>query len=388
MTNFAGLTHASASVVDGRARVEHARSAYLDRADTTASELETVVDEPSDSGAAQLLNKFWAGWTTVASNPTSPQAGIDLLHRAAAVISALRSASSALDAQQEAAVSRLAGTVVSAGANAGRLAEVNRAIAVGTATGVDTNTLADQRDALTASLAESLGGRTTLQPDGTATVLVGGRTIVAGGTAATLGVDASNAITVDASAATLGGGSAGALVDALSGSIPQVRAELDAVAAALAGTVNAAHQAGYDTTGTPGQTFFAGTTAATIQVAITDPATVAAAATASNGGNRDGGQAAALAGFGTLTDGADARYRELVNGLGSRSAAAAQQAAVQSSVTEAVDAQRASASGVDLDEEVGRMLTYQRAYQAASRVLTTVDENLDILINHAGRVGL
>jgi flagellar hook-associated protein 1 FlgK len=34
------------------------------------------------------------------------------------------------------------------------------------------------------------------------------------------------------------------------------------------------------------------------------------------------------------------------------------------------------------------MLTYQRAYQASSRVLTTVDELLDTLINRTGRAGL
>ncbi len=33
------------------------------------------------------------------------------------------------------------------------------------------------------------------------------------------------------------------------------------------------------------------------------------------------------------------------------------------------------------------MLTFQRAYQGASRVLTTLDENLDTLINHTGVAG-
>jgi flagellar hook-associated protein 1 FlgK len=33
-------------------------------------------------------------------------------------------------------------------------------------------------------------------------------------------------------------------------------------------------------------------------------------------------------------------------------------------------------------------LTFQRAYQASSRVLTTIDEMLDTLINHTGRAGL
>ena len=48
---------------------------------------------------------------------------------------------------------------------------------------------------------------------------------------------------------------------------------------------------------------------------------------------------------------------------------------------------RLSISGVDIDEEVINMITFQQAYAAASRVLTTMDEMLDILINRTGMVG-
>jgi flagellar hook-associated protein 1 FlgK len=37
-----------------------------------------------------------------------------------------------------------------------------------------------------------------------------------------------------------------------------------------------------------------------------------------------------------------------------------------------------------LDEEMANLLSYQRAYEAASRVLTTVDSTLDTLINKMG----
>lgn len=46
-----------------------------------------------------------------------------------------------------------------------------------------------------------------------------------------------------------------------------------------------------------------------------------------------------------------------------------------------------SVSGVSLDEEMVQMMTYQHAYAAASRVLTAIDEALDILINRTGTVG-
>lgn len=50
--------------------------------------------------------------------------------------------------------------------------------------------------------------------------------------------------------------------------------------------------------------------------------------------------------------------------------------------------QRDSVSGVQQDEETADMLRYQKSYQAAARVMTTMDDMLDTLINKLGRVGL
>lgn len=48
---------------------------------------------------------------------------------------------------------------------------------------------------------------------------------------------------------------------------------------------------------------------------------------------------------------------------------------------------RDSVSAVSRDEETVTMMTYQKAYQAVSRVMTTLDECLDVLINKTGLVG-
>ncbi|NPV84672.1 MAG: flagellar hook-associated protein FlgK [Anaerolineae bacterium] len=49
--------------------------------------------------------------------------------------------------------------------------------------------------------------------------------------------------------------------------------------------------------------------------------------------------------------------------------------------------QRDSVNGVSLDEEAANMVKYQRSYQASIRMLTTVDEMLDRIINNMGLVG-
>lgn len=48
---------------------------------------------------------------------------------------------------------------------------------------------------------------------------------------------------------------------------------------------------------------------------------------------------------------------------------------------------RSSTSGVDWNEELTNMITFQKGYSACSRCLTTMDEMLDKLINSTGMVG-
>lgn len=59
----------------------------------------------------------------------------------------------------------------------------------------------------------------------------------------------------------------------------------------------------------------------------------------------------------------------------------------QSTVNTLLDA-RDEVSGVQMDEEGINMLNYQKWYNASSRMLTTMDDALDKLINSTGRVGL
>jgi flagellar hook-associated protein 1 FlgK len=50
-----------------------------------------------------------------------------------------------------------------------------------------------------------------------------------------------------------------------------------------------------------------------------------------------------------------------------------------------LEQQRASISGVSLDEEASNMLLYQRAYQAAAQAITAVNQMLQTAINIGAR---
>ena len=57
-------------------------------------------------------------------------------------------------------------------------------------------------------------------------------------------------------------------------------------------------------------------------------------------------------------------------------------------LVDSLEDQRVSVSGVSLDEEMTNLIRFQQAYNAAARVITAMDEALDVLINRTGRVGL
>ena len=48
---------------------------------------------------------------------------------------------------------------------------------------------------------------------------------------------------------------------------------------------------------------------------------------------------------------------------------------------------RDSVSGVDLNDEAMNLMQYQKSYSAACRLMTTLDELLDKLINGTGIAG-
>ena len=102
--------------------------------------------------------------------------------------------------------------------------------------------------------------------------------------------------------------------------------------------------------------------------------------------NFDRGNADKIAQLATEA-GVDARYRGMIVELGVQSAVSQRNLHIQASITTTVDAARESVAGVNLDEELTNMLSYQHAYAAAGRMITAIDEALDVLINGTGRVG-
>ncbi|WP_370233961.1 flagellar hook-associated protein FlgK [Nocardioides sp.] len=383
-------------LLDNRARTEHSSLSYLQLRATALARMESGVGEPGDSGVSAAMADFRSSWQDLANDPGGNAARGQVLARAESLAGALAAQAANVSAEMTTQRLTLQGSVAEVDTVATELAATNRAIATAALDGVDVSDLADTRDVLGLRLAELTGGVGLLQPDGTMTVSVAGVSRVSGSTAGTLriatGVTASGGpdgspvtFTIDhgATSTTLTAdvrGEVGASADLLNTTLPAYAAGLGAVARDLADSVNAVHAAGYDLDGTTGTAFFSydpADPAATLTVAVTARQV---AASSLPGGVLDGSNADVIGTAGTP----EGSYQRLVNGFGTEVASAQRLVRTQSLLTTQVDSAREQLSGVNLDEETVAMLTAQRAYEAAARVMSVMDSVLDTLINRTG----
>ena len=389
-----GVVRVQDQILTTQSRDAHALESTLSTSADALSSIESLFAEPSDNGLATQLSAMWSSFHDVANQPSDPAVRSQVLQRATVVTDWMNQASGQLTSQASAATATVGTLLTQVNTAAHQLADLNVAILRTSQSGESTNELADQRDQVALKLSELVGGTATTDASGNVNVRIGGSELVAGSTVRELSLVSSGGKALvqwsqDGSAATIPSGQVGGLVDAVNTTIPAWSARLDALAANVAGQVNALHQTGYDLNGTLGGPLFTGTTAATIKVAISDPRAIAASGVAPTAGapSLDVKVADALGNLGGSTTSPDSVYRQLVSDLGIAAQSASTRVTTQKGIAANVDNAAASVAGVSIDEEMTNIITFQRAYEAAGRVLTAVDATLDTLINHTGLVG-
>jgi flagellar hook-associated protein 1 FlgK len=405
-----GIARLGDVILDGRVRSSGATSGNLAVRSNALSSVEASLNEPSTTGISAQLNAFWSAWGDVSNRPGDEAPAGVLLQKATQLAGQIATGYSAVDSTWTDVRTKLDGMAAELNDAGTRVAALNGAIRDTLATGGSVNEMLDQRSALTSSIAALTGGTVRTLPDGTAEVLVGGNALVSGDVFRSVTVTGSNSlagasgspVTLEwtnrpgQSVAVESGEIAGSIAmltaangTGTGGAIAEAAAGYNAFATALATTVNAAHQAGATPSGATGLDFFAisatGPAALGLTVVPTGAAQVASGAPGAGGNN--GSNAEAISQLGSAPNSPDSVWTAFVTKIGTTSKTALQQATLADSVTAAATAAQLANSSVDLDEENVNMLTFQKAYQGAARVMTAVDEMLDTLINHTGIVG-
>lgn len=83
----------------------------------------------------------------------------------------------------------------------------------------------------------------------------------------------------------------------------------------------------------------------------------------------------------------DEYYAGLVGEIGIQMQNATRLTENQKTLVDQITTWRESVAGVNMDEEMTNMIRFQKGYNSAARILTTMDEMLDKLINGTGVVG-
>jgi flagellar hook-associated protein 1 len=415
---IADVTRARDTLLDTTYRAQSADSSAASLHQDLLTGVQSIFNEPSDTGLAASLDAFWSSWSDLANNPSDPSAQSVVRARGTQVANLLNGYAQQLQSTQSNAAAQLTQSVQSFNQLTTQIADLNKQITSIESGGVQAPDLLDQRDRLLDQLSQLGSVRVFDGTNGSINVVLGGTTVVNGATAKTLAVSGSATapqLTVggDSTPLTQAGGSIGTLVTFLQTELPAVQTQLDGLAKGIVNGVNALHETGYTAAGDAirvangaptvgangsGIDFFdpAGVTAGTIKLSadVQNDSSVIASGTTSTGDNsvalaisalRDGtGVAALQAQMGSAAFDAQVglppntsfgdSYQTLVTQLGSDVNAAGSDATAYQTLLQQTQTRRQSVSGVSLDEEMTRMMQYQQGYSAAAKVVQVANQ--------------
>ncbi|WP_127532070.1 flagellar hook-associated protein FlgK [Paenibacillus kobensis] len=411
----------------------------------TLSKLETVFNEPSDSGVRTVMDNFWKSWTDLSKDPESITGRKIVRENALALVDAMNETSKHLTDLQADLTSNITTKTEQINSISKSVADLNLEIKRLEAYGDNPNDLMDERDYLVDQLSKMVNVTVVNTADGYDLTVGAGITLVNGfnapGTTAQALEDQLNGNGVV-------GGEIEGLIVSRDRILTDYKSQLDAMADTLVngeitvtipkgstynGTqlqddttvtvkgINGLHKLGFLFNTPPNAPVQAGdifvtsdgsttVTAENIKLSqdiINDPMNIATSLRTEvingsletiKGNNTLANMMAGLketqfqfspvASQNGITAGTlDEFYASMIGQLGLQAQEADRQATNQQDITTQVDSRRQSVSGVSLDEEMSELIKFQHAYSAAARFMTTIDETLDKVINGMGVVG-
>jgi flagellar hook-associated protein 1 FlgK len=331
------------------------------------------------------MSAFFTSISSLSTNPTNSAERQGVLAAGNNLVTAFNTTSNVLTTQQNALNTPVSQDVSQINQLTQQIAALNPQIAALQASGQDGGSLQDQQNQLVLALSALTNVSATQTPQGETLTTGNGTALVVGSNNYALqtatgsdgmqhvldhsGTDITDSLTT---------GNLGGSIQMRDQTIPGLLSQLDTLANQFGNAMNAAQAKGFDESGTAGGNIFtvpatvAGSAGA-ISMATTDPTKIAASSDGTAGSN---GNLANLTAVQTTAFPAGntpgATYADLVFSVGSlTSNANAESSAIAASLLQLND-QLSSVSGVSIDQEATNLITFQTAYQAAARVVTTM----------------
>jgi len=396
----ATLRRIFSSVLFKRFISENQNNAYLKAKSEVLSQVESLFNDQMGSGLSQAINDFFSVMNDVAVNPADLAARQELLSKAQVLVGRIRDSYSALQEIKSTYSKQVAESVSNLNQLLEKLADINRNIPLFADSPDRLNQYLDERDRTIKEISSIIDAKVQFNSDGTVNLYTAkGFALVLGDRTFKVTVkntDSGVKVLADGRDITsdLSGGSVGGLVSALN-VVESAMERLNTLTSTIANEVNAQHEQGYNLYGETGIDLFASDNgqpidASNIVLAFNDPKKFAAASDP-NYLDSDNGNVKALMAL------ADKTYTQL-NGLSFAEYYGTQITSwigqeVESNDNllknsdfqlDAIKQKVEELSGVNTDEELVNLTRYQRAYQAAARVVTVTDELLQTILNMAG----
>lgn len=384
---------------DGRYRSAQAESKNWGMQKSTLVQMEATLAETGDDGLIAKMDEFWSGWQVLSSDPSNTSLRATLLDEAGELTDAFNSRAVQLNQLRVDQDALIGSRVDEINELAASIADLNGEISRVLSVGEQPNDLLDRRDLQLDRLAEIAGATSSVQANGEAVVSIGGHILITGHDALRL-----QPVTVSASSAPVQvtwedgqplnapSGELSGLLNVRDTIITRHQTTLNQTASALATSVNGLHRTGYGLDNSTGLDFFtltAGSEAMSLRVNTNLTANnLAVASRQDEPGNSDiAASMAELKTTATVPPGSETLnqfYNSAVTRLGLDVQKATNNTSYFGSVAGSLSDQRESVGGVSLDEEAANLAKYQKAYEAAARVLSVYNEMLDTIINGMG----
>ncbi len=368
--------------------------AYSQRQSMALGQIETLFSEPSDLGLSNLIDQFFNSWDELAVNPTSDPLRTNVIQTAQKMSSKFQNIYEGLSLIKKDLKSEADSLVKSVNNLTSEIQVLNKKIYENTMVGNSANDLLDKRDAAIKELSGLVNVNVSYDSNNVANISIGGVFAVDAVQQIDFQLKEENGklqiLTEDGNAkAAINGGELFAVTDSYSNKIPGYQKELDNVANAIFSNINDIHSSGYSLNDSvsdpaPGRKFFESYSFGVFKInseILDDPQNIAVSADGSDGNNEIALKLAELRsskvlGDNTISEG----YSNFVSGVGHEKQLSDKNGESFALVLNQLEQQKASYSGVSIDEEMSNVLMYQRSYDAAAKLIRVADEMLETLI--------
>ena len=364
--------------------------------DETLRSIEQIMGSMDDDRLGTAMNDFFASWSDLATPPMTDGKRTSVVKQAERLALQFNEIDDALGTLERDTRMSYEAYVGEVNMILDQVAELNGQIVANTVGSQKPNDLMDQRDQLLDELSSIARFTTVQRDDGTADVILEGRSLVTRSNVNHLRVEEYDLPDGSVGRRAVFGGRSPVEVPFQSGAlagyqrmsneiIPELRGRIDELAAKVIDQVNALHEQGVTDGGT-GVSLFMGDSAATMSVNTAVVNNVHLVATGRTGSEGDNELALMIAELGTsLQEGEDQtlneRYSQMIVEVATERGTYDSLRTGQESIVQAARGRLEAERGVNLDEELANLVMFQRTYEANARVVQTVNSMLDTLVN-------